>query len=50
MVRGPMMAAVTAGWATTKAIAMWVSEQPASAAILISSSTASSLAWFPGSA
>jgi hypothetical protein len=48
MVRGPMIADVTAGCVVTKASARWVSEQPASAAILMSSSTAASLASFPG--
>jgi hypothetical protein len=45
MVRGPMIAAVTAGWLRTNAMAIWMSEMPASSANSASCSVASSLRW-----
>jgi hypothetical protein len=44
-----MMADVTPGCPTTNATARWMSDTPASAATLTSSSTAASLAALPGS-
>ena len=49
MVRGPMIVEVTAGCAAANATARCVSDMPASAATLISSSTSSSLRALPGS-
>src|SRR3954452_15037122 len=49
IVRGPMIAEVTAGWLTTKAIASSMSGTPASPATAASCSTASSLRWFSAS-
>ena len=49
MVRGPMIAEVTAGWLTTNAMASSISDTPASSATFASCSTASSLRWFSGS-
>src|ERR1041385_2348226 len=49
IVLGPMMAEVTAGWASTNAFAMWVSDRPALSATAARFSTASSLRWFSGS-
>ena len=48
-VRGPMIAAVTAGWLRTKARAMWISEIPASSASCARASAASSFRWLAGS-
>ena len=48
IVRGPMMAAVTSGCATTNASARCASEQPTSPATCISDSTTSSLPALPG--
>jgi hypothetical protein len=48
MVRGPMIAAVMAGWLSTKAIASWMSVIPASSASWASCSTASSFALVGG--
>ena len=48
IVRGPMIAAVTAGWRITKAIAISMSVMPASSATRASASAASSLRWFSG--
>ena len=44
-----MIAEVTAGWLTTKAMASSIIERPASSATLASCSTASSLRWFSAS-
>ena len=44
-----MIAEVTAGWLTTKAMASSMSDTSASSATLASCSTASSLRWFSGS-
>ena len=49
IVRGPMIAAVTAGWLITNASAIWISVMPASSASLPSASAASSLRWLAGS-
>ena len=49
MVRGPMIAEVTAGWLITHASATWASGNPASCAATASASAASSLRWLPGS-
>jgi hypothetical protein len=49
IVRGPMIAELTAGWLTTKAMASSMSVTPASPATAASSSTASSLRWFSAS-
>jgi hypothetical protein len=49
MVRGPMMAEVTAGWLTMKAMASSIIVTPASSATFANASTASSLRWFAGS-
>ena len=48
MVRGPMIAAVMAGWLRTNAIASSMSVMPASSASWASGSTASSLRWLAG--
>ncbi len=48
MVRGPMIAEVTAGWLITNASARWISGRPASSASWASFSAASSFAWLPG--
>ena len=48
MVRGPISAAVMAGWLSTNAIASWMSVIPACSASWASSSTASSLRWLAG--
>src|SRR5918995_6967026 len=48
IVRGPISAAVIAGWRRTKAIASWISVIPASSASRANSSTASSLRWLAG--
>jgi hypothetical protein len=49
MVRGPMIAAVTAGWLITNAIAISISDMPASSASWARASAASSLRWLAGS-
>jgi hypothetical protein len=49
IVRGPMIAAVTAGWRSTNAIARWINDIPVSSASRASASAASSLRWFSGS-
>ena len=43
-----MIAAVTAGWLSTNAMASWIRVRPDSSASTASCSTASSLAWLPG--
>ena len=48
IVRGPMIAAVTAGWRITNAIAISIRVMPASSASRASASAASSLRWFSG--
>ena len=48
LVRGPMMADVTAGWLITKATARWIRDRPASSASWASFSVAASFAWLPG--
>ena len=48
MVRGPMMAEVTAGWRVANAIAIWMRVMPASSASAPSASAASSLAALAG--
>ena len=48
IVRGPMIAAVTAGWSVTNASAISISEMPASSASSPSACAASSFAWLPG--
>ena len=50
MVRGPMIAEVTAGWRMTNATASWIRVSPVSSARAPSASAASSLAAFAGSA
>ena len=47
--RGPMIAAVTAGWRITNPSASSISVMPACSASCASASVASSLRWFPGS-
>ena len=49
MVRGPMIADVTAGWLTTNAMASSIIDSPASSATSASCPVASSLRWFSGS-
>ena len=48
IVRGPMIAAVTAGWRMTNASAMWIRLMPVSSASAPRASAASSLRWLPG--
>ena len=48
LVRGPMIALVTAGWLRTQAIAISISAMSASSASAPSWSAASSLRWLPG--
>ena len=48
MVRGPMIAALIAGWLSTNAIAISISGMPASSASAPSWSAASNLRWLPG--
>jgi hypothetical protein len=48
MVRGPMMAEVTAGWRVTNEMAIWTRVIPDSAANAPRASAASSLAAFSG--
>jgi hypothetical protein len=44
-----MIAAVTAGWLSTNAMASSISDMPASSASCANASAASSLRWFSGS-
>lgn len=49
MVRGPMIAAVIAGWRRTNASASSISVRPACSASWASASAAASLRWLAGS-